>query len=411
MNHSKAINIIFTLIIFYAASNILHETKLHAIDLLPSQGKKQNFSLSDGIANLKWGIPIEEALKIYPDLKKDMPDNTSDNSDDIDYIREKEDLNIAGYSMDSVKYNFLHGKLVFVSMNIRCYEFDSNKCDIDVMFQNIVKSMRDQYGKPYSIESRTNEDDETISKKGVISNYDIKWEVGDESICVSRSSHPKFPSLYVSVYSHLGEFIAIGNADAVAERNKIKHPTLISKKSKKVINYNLSEGFRSLKWGMNISDAKKIYPDLLFVEQLPLKKPDYFYYRRNNEDKSISGIDWDRVQYVFTKDKQFCAAHAESRYELEDKDKSIELFNEMFDKISAKYGKPSHYERADKRGYPNVYLARWDKESEGIWLRLEADIFRNHVIIKNTNTESTLSMLELSLHLNSQKGKGKALDF
>ncbi len=412
MTYSKAIHIIFTFIMLYSASNILDENKLYAADFFPSQGKKQSFTLSDGIANLKWGISIEEAQKIYPDFKRerDEPDNNSDSDDYVEYIRESDDLKIAGYSMDSVEYTFVCGKLTSVGMKIYCHEYKA--CNVDIMYQDIVKSMREHYGKPYNISSRIYENDDMIKKRGgVQKNYEIEWKHDDESIHITESVDPKLSSILITIFSYQGYFIAKGPADAVSERQKIKHSTRLQKKSKKEITYNLSEGFRSLKWGMNISDAKKIYPDLLFFEQIPLKDPEYLYYRRNYENKSISGIVWDRIKYVFSKDRQFCAADAESRYELEEKNKAIELFNEMFDKISTKYGKPSHHERTDKGGYPYVYSANWDKETERISLRLEANIFNNHVIIKNTNSESTLSMLELNLHLYSKKGEGKVLDF
>src|SRR5207249_1851565 len=86
--------------------------------------------------------------------------------------------------------------------------------------------------------------------------------------------------------------------------------------------YSLGEGFRSIKWGTQLLDAKKTYPDLLFVEQIPRVEPKYLYYRRKNEDKSFSGFEWNRIRYVFSKEKLFVAADAEKRMELHDKNEA-----------------------------------------------------------------------------------------
>lgn len=82
----------------------------------------------------------------------------------------------------------------------------------------------------------------------------------------------------------------------------------------------------------------------------------------------------------------------------------------MFDKISTKYGKPSHYEKTDKDGYPYVYYANWVIGPESVSLEIKAD--SNYWIYKNNNNiESKISLLELRLHLYSKKGDGKVLDF
>jgi hypothetical protein len=65
-----------------------------------------------------------------------------------------------------------------------------------------------------------------------------------------------------------------------------------------------------------LADAKKVYPDLLFVEQIPRTDPKFLYYRRKTENKKFSGLDWNIIRYVFTNDKVFVAAMecADRRY-------------------------------------------------------------------------------------------------
>jgi hypothetical protein len=174
-------------------------------------------------------------------------------------------------------------------------------------------------------------------------------------------------------------------------------------------NYNLAEGFRSLKWGAQLADAKKIYPDLLFVEQIPRTDPKYLYYRRKNENKTFSGLEWDRIMYVFTKSKDFVSADAETRFELEDKDKAIAQYNDLYQKITAKYGKPFHAEKTDEKGYPFLYSGIWHIGSESVSLDLGS--INDNKIYKDSGVESEISMLEFKLGMYSDKGEGKALDF
>jgi len=173
--------------------------------------------------------------------------------------------------------------------------------------------------------------------------------------------------------------------------------------------YVLSEGFRSIKWGTRLVDAKKIYPDLLFVEQIPRTDPKYLYYRRKNENKKFSGLEWDRIRYVFTNDKVFAAANVEMRLELEDKDKAIAQYNDLYQSIAAKYGKPFHAEKTNKEGYPFVYYSIWHIGSEGVSLELKA--LKDHSIYKNSGVETSISMLEFNLHFYSKKAEGKVIDF
>jgi hypothetical protein len=173
--------------------------------------------------------------------------------------------------------------------------------------------------------------------------------------------------------------------------------------------YLLSEGFRSIKWGTRLVDAKKTYPDLLFVEQIPKTDPKYLYYRRKNENKKFSGLEWDKIQYVFTEEKVFVAADVVMRLELEDKDKAISQYDDFYQNIAAKYGKPFHSEKTNKEGYPFVYYSIWHVGSESVSLELKS--LRDHWIYKNSGVENRISMLEFKLNFYSKKAEGKAIDF
>ncbi len=175
-------------------------------------------------------------------------------------------------------------------------------------------------------------------------------------------------------------------------------------------NYALSDGFRSIKWGARLPDAKKIYPDLVFVEQIPRTDPKYLYYRKKNENKKFSGLEWDSIRYVFTNDKVFISADLELRLELGDRDKAIAQYNDLYQSIVAKYGRPWHAEKTDREGYPFVYASIWRIGSERIDLQLKS--LKDHWIYKTGKlVETRISMLEFTLHLSSEKGEGKAIDF
>ena len=220
--------------------------------------------------------------------------------------------------MDSVDYTFMSGALTSVGLSLTCDKYKT--CNVDVIFQDIVKAIKNVYGKPYNISSRIYEDDDSIRNHGGIQKNDgIEWKLDDESIHITKWSNPKNSSISISIFSYQGYFIAIGPAHASAERQERGNVADPQKKTSEETNYNLSDGFRSLKWGTNIDDAKKIYSDLLFVEQIPGTDPKYYIYRKSNENKSISGTNWDRITYSFSKDKQFCSVDAESRYEVEEK--------------------------------------------------------------------------------------------
>jgi hypothetical protein len=175
-------------------------------------------------------------------------------------------------------------------------------------------------------------------------------------------------------------------------------------------NYALSEGFRSIKWATRLADAKKVYPDLLFVEQIPRTEPKYFYYRKKNESKQFSGLDWDSIRYVFVNNQFFISADLETRLELGDRDKAIAHYNELYQSIVAKYGKPWHAEKTDQEGYPFVYASIWRIGSERVDLQLKS--LKDHWIYKKDKlVETRISMLEFTLHLSSEKGERKGIDF
>ena len=175
-------------------------------------------------------------------------------------------------------------------------------------------------------------------------------------------------------------------------------------------NYALSEGFRSVKWGAGLGDAKKIYPDLLFVEQIPRTEPKYFYYRKKNENKKFSGLDWDSIRYVFVNNQFLISADLVTRFELDDRDKAIAHYNELYQSIVAKYGKPWHAEKTDREGYPFVYASIWRIGSERVDLQLKS--LKDHWIYKRDKlVETRISMLEFTLHLSSEKGERKGIDF
>jgi hypothetical protein len=174
-------------------------------------------------------------------------------------------------------------------------------------------------------------------------------------------------------------------------------------------NYALSEGFRAIKWGTRLADAKKVYPDLLFVEQIPRTDPKFLYYRRKTENKKFSGLDWDRIRYVFTKDKVFVAADVEMRLELDDKDKAMTQYDDLYQSIAAKYGNPWHAEKTNREGYPFVYASIWHLGSESVSLELKA--LKDHWIYKTTGVETRISMLQFTLNFYSKKGEGKGIDF
>jgi hypothetical protein len=175
---------------------------------------ERNLPIADGFAGLKWGVSIEEAHRTYTDLREDNSRAYSqyikggkDNA--AWFVRQKENLIVGGYSMNSIEYKFQNGKFVAVGIGGSCDE--DTPCNAQEIYQNIIKAIRRIYGKPYEIASRIYEDDKTVSKRGgVVNTEEITWRIDDESINISKTVEPKFSSINISIFSYQGYFIAVG---------------------------------------------------------------------------------------------------------------------------------------------------------------------------------------------------------
>ena len=174
-------------------------------------------------------------------------------------------------------------------------------------------------------------------------------------------------------------------------------------------NYDLPVGFRSLKWGMKINEAKKIYPDLVLTEMMPVKDPKLFVYRKKNENKKISGLAWDAIRYNFNSNREFSSVNAETRFELPNKATAIEQYNDLYNRITEKYGKPFHKEKTDKEGFPFVYYAIWHIKNESVSISLKAIL--GHQLWTDAGLESRISMLGVELSLYSKQSSMKNLGF
>jgi hypothetical protein len=178
---------------------------------------ERNLSIVDGFAALKWGVSVEDAHKIYPDLREDSskfytqyykgkkgPDGVY-----VFYVRNNENLRVGGHSLEPIEYRFLQGKFVAVGMGVSCDE--DTPCNTEAIYQDIVKAIRKIYGKPYNLASRTYQDDATVSKTGGIEKVqEIEWKIEDETITVSKSVEPKFSSIDIFIFSYQGYFSATG---------------------------------------------------------------------------------------------------------------------------------------------------------------------------------------------------------
>ena len=84
-------------------------------------------------------------------------------------------------------------------------------------------------------------------------------------------------------------------------------------------------------------------------------------------------------------------------------------YNDLYQSIAAKYGKPFHAEKTNKEGHPFVYYSIWHIGSESVSLELKA--LKGHWIYKNSGVENQISMLEFNLNFYSKKAEGKGIDF
>lgn len=175
---------------------------------------ERNLSIAHGFAALKWGTSLEEAHRIYTDLREDNSraynqyiKGGKDNA--ARFVREKENLQLGGHRMDSIVYKFQNGKFVSAGIGVICD--DDTPCNAEEIYQDIIKAIRTLYGKPYEIGSHTYEDEDTIRRKGgVTKTEEIEWKIDDESISVSKTIEPKISSISIVIFSYQGYFIAIG---------------------------------------------------------------------------------------------------------------------------------------------------------------------------------------------------------
>ena len=70
MTHSKTAIIISAFLMFYSVGSVITESRQYDNNLFISKRSGHNLTLSEGIMNMKWGILIQEAQKVWPDLKK-----------------------------------------------------------------------------------------------------------------------------------------------------------------------------------------------------------------------------------------------------------------------------------------------------------------------------------------------------
>ena len=195
-------------------ASVVLSSDLLVYDIVAPARTARNLPLSEGFGALNWGTSIEEAQRIYNDLREDDSPiykqyikGGKENS--AEFIREKEDLTVGGYRMDSVSYSFERGKFVAVSLALSCSKNAS--CDIDKIHENIVTAIRRIYGKPHKIGSRTFEDEKTISKHGgLLRVSEIEWKLDDESININKRIDPSYSYLSISIFSYNGYFKAIG---------------------------------------------------------------------------------------------------------------------------------------------------------------------------------------------------------
>ncbi len=183
-------------------------------DALSPTRSARNLPIADGFAALKWGVSIEEAHKTYSDLREDNSRlynqyNKGGKDENVWLLRVKDNLNLGGHSMESIKYKFEKGKFVAVGLGVSCDQ--DTPCNIEVIYQDITKAMRTLYGKPHKIGSHTYEDEAMVRKRGgIVKTEEIEWKIDDESVNVSKSVEPNFSYISISIFSYQGYFLAIG---------------------------------------------------------------------------------------------------------------------------------------------------------------------------------------------------------
>ena len=184
-----------------------------AEDILDKQRNKRNLPINQGFGALYWGISLNDARKIYPDLREKGSRASNNDSARINrqYIRDKESLTISGYKMDEISYMFEKGKLISVS----CHK-DHPLADPE-MFNRVSNAARGFFGKPYSIESRASISKATLNSYGGATNDEtIKWKIDEEHFSITRftvdrdATVPRYESISVLIFSYTGYFLAEG---------------------------------------------------------------------------------------------------------------------------------------------------------------------------------------------------------
>lgn len=174
-----------------------------------------------------------------------------------------------------------------------------------------------------------------------------------------------------------------------------------------VNSYSLQDGFRNIRWGSSLFDIKKANPELKIDYKRTNEEFKYYYKKKDN--RSISGVEWDRVRYVFSKTDNFCGANGEIRFELKDKEKAKLIYDDLYGKVLVKYGKPFHAEKSNREGYPFVYHSIWHIGNESVSITLEQ--LKGNNVYSDDGISSYISMLELTMGLFSKKGAGMDLGF
>lgn len=119
------------------------------------------------------------------------------------------------------------------------------------------------------------------------------------------------------------------------------------------------EGFRDLKWGMTVDQAKNVYKNFIIVE-----KPEYktdvgeTVYNRENENYIINNVKMDHITYSFKNDKFYKVAaglnppvkYSSNLIEDFESKKSgigsvIGAYSDLKKAIEGKYGQPSSEEK------------------------------------------------------------------
>lgn len=217
MKKTRVLLFIFLLFLLIPAVFLSASADQTVRDIFGPLRDESNLLISDGFGALKWGVSVEEAQKLYPDLREDNskiynqytrgkkgPDGVR-----AHYLRKNENLKVGGHSADSIKYQFLEGNFYVVGISLSCDK--ESPCNIEEVFQDIVNAIRKIYGKPYEISSTTYEDDSTVKNAGGVVKYQgIEWKIEDESIIITKSVEPKMSFIVITIFSYEGYFSATG---------------------------------------------------------------------------------------------------------------------------------------------------------------------------------------------------------